>query len=68
MDRKEEIRKYTDDVNILENAGNVAFNQAELNALVKGDNSKAVYLLGKEFILTAKYKKQNLYRFKYPYG
>lgn len=56
VDRKEEIRKYTDDVNILENAGNVAFNQAELNALVKGDNSKTVYLLGKEFILTAKYK------------
>lgn len=56
VDRKEEIRKYTDDVNILENAGNVAFNQAELNALVKDDNSKTVYLLGKEFTLTAKYK------------
>lgn len=54
--RKEEIRKYTDDVNILENAGNVAFNQAELNALVKDDSSKTVYLLGKEFTLTAKYK------------
>lgn len=56
VDRKEEIRKYTDDVNILENAGNVAFNQAELNALVKDDSSKTVYLLGKEFTLTAKYK------------
>lgn len=56
VDRKEEIRKYTDDVNILENAGNVAFNQAELNALVKDDSSKTVYLLGKEFMLTAKYK------------
>lgn len=56
VDRKEEIRKYTDDVNILENAGNVAFNQAELTALVKDDSSKTVYLLGKEFTLTAKYK------------
>lgn len=56
VDRKEEIRKYTDDVNILENAGNVAFNQAELNALVKDDSSKTVYLLGKEFTLNAKYK------------
>ena len=56
VDRKEEIRKYTDDVEILKNAGSVALTQAELNALVKGDEKQTVYLIGKEFTLNGQLK------------
>ena len=56
VDRKEEIRKYTDDVEILENAGSVALTQAELNALVKDDEKQTVYLIGKEFMLNGQFK------------
>lgn len=51
VDRKEEIRKYTDDVEILENVGSVALTQEELNTLVKIDGKQTVYLIGKEFTL-----------------
>ena len=56
VDRKEEIRKYTDDVEILENVDKVALTQAELNALVKGDEKQTVYLIGKEFKLNGQFR------------
>lgn len=56
VDRKEEIRKYTDDVEILKNAGSVALTQAELNALVKCEEKQTVYLIGKEFTLNGQLK------------
>ena len=59
VDRKEEIRKYTDDINILENAENVVFSQTELNVLVKDDKSMTVYLLGEKFTLSCKYRNKN---------
>ena len=56
VDRKEEIRKYTDDVEILENAGSVVLTQKELNVLVNGDEKQTVYLIGKEFKLNGQFR------------
>lgn len=55
VDRKEEIRKYTDDADILDNADKVVFTQEELDKAVVNDEDQTIYLLGTNFKISSAY-------------
>ena len=56
VEKRNMLRKITDNESILENANNVAFNQEDLNVLLNGDEKQRIYLCGDSFIIPTQHK------------
>lgn len=54
--RKEKVRQYTDDTDILDNSESVVFSQEELEALLQDDANQTIYLAGDEFVISGDYR------------